>query len=238
MSSRNQPDIAEPGQSAATPRGERRKRSDGERTRRAILAEATALATVHGLDGLTIGRLAELTGMSKSGLFAHFGSKEGLQVAVVASAGRRAYLEYTGPGMAAESPLERLWGLCEYFLSFVERRVFPGGCFFTAVSGQLHAMPEPVRERIVRYARGWMELLTQCAREAIETGALQTELQPEQIAFELHALTVDANRLFIAQGDHVSLERAWAGVCRLLGDATRKRRTLIPESPGTLPDVT
>lgn len=228
MSSTNRPEPEDTGETAAAPPAGRRSRADGERTRRAILTEAAALASVHGLDGLTIGRLAELTGMSKSGLFAHFGSKEGLQLAVVAYAARHAYLEYTGPAMAADTPLERLWSLCEYFLSFVERRVFPGGCFFTAVSGQLLTMPEPVRERILRNARGWMGLLAQCAREAIAAGELRSELDPEQIAFELHALMLDANRVYIAQGDSAALERAWQGIGRLLGDSERKRRTLVP----------
>lgn len=206
------------------PRSKRRPRADGERTRAAILHEATALATLYGLGGLTIGRLAELTGMSKSGLFAHFGSKEGLQLAVVARAAKTAYVEYTGPAMAAHSPLEQLWGLCEYFLGFVERKVFPGGCFFSAVAGEMHALPEPVRDRIDKHLRGWIRLLTQCAAEAIQAGELPTELEPEQIAFELNAVTVHASRLYIIQDDPVVLDRAWATTCRLLGDPRRVRR--------------
>jgi len=228
MSSPNEKSLAEADLQPQEPRSKRRARADGERTRAAILGEATALATLHGLEGLTIGRLAELTGMSKSGLFAHFGSKEGLQLAVVATAAKTAYVEYARPAMAAASPLEQLWGLCDHFLHFVERKVFPGGCFFSAVAGEMHVLPEPVRERIDKHARGWMKLLTQCAAEAIQAGELHTELEPEQIAFELHAATVDANRLYIIQGDPTVLDRAWAAVRRLLGDPHRPRRKAHP----------
>jgi AcrR family transcriptional regulator len=206
----------------------RQPRADGERTRAAILNEATALATLHGLEGLTIGRLAELTGMSKSGLFAHFGSKESLQLAVVGAAIRTATREYTGPAMAAATPLERLWGLCELFLSFVERRVYPGGCFFSAVIGEMRVLPEPVRERIIKHQHGWLGLLTQLARQAIAAGELHTELTAEQISFELHSLTHMANDLYVAHGDAGALDQAWDGVRRLLGDPRRPRHTLAP----------
>jgi AcrR family transcriptional regulator len=205
-----------------TPR-KRQPRADGERTRAAILDEATSLATLHGLEGLTMGRLAELIGMSKSGLFAHFGSKESLQLAVVGAAIRTATREYTGPAMAAATPLERLWGLCELFLSFVERRVYPGGCFFSAVIGEMKVLPTPVRERIIRHQRGWLGLLTQCAQEAIDAGELHTELTADQIAFELHSLTHMANDLYVAHGETAMLDRAWEGVRRLLGDPRRPR---------------
>ncbi len=205
------------------PRKERRPRADGERTRAAILAEATSLATLYGLEGLSIGRLAELTGMSKSGLFSHFGSKENLQLAVVATAAKCAQVEYTGPALEQETALERLWKTCDDFLNFVERRVFPGGCFFSAITGEMHALPKAVRGRIERYQKGYVKQLTQYAEEAIETGDLKTELKPAQIAFEVHALTIFANTFFIIHRDPAVLDRAWDGVRRLLGDPTRPR---------------
>lgn len=189
----------------------------------AILTEAASLATIYGLEGLSISRLADLTGMSKSGLFAHFGSKEALQLAIVGTAMRSSYVEFTRPAMKAGSPLERLWGLCDYFLNFVERRVFPGGCFFSAVTGEMTALPETVRERIEKHQRGFTDLLTRCAREAIEEGEVDTDLTAEQIGFELNGLIIMANLKFVAHRDSEAIERAWDGVRRLLGDPIRPR---------------
>ncbi len=204
-------------------RRKRQTRSDGERTRAVILKRATALATLYGLEGLTIGRLADLTGLSKSGLFAHFGSKENLQLAIVAEAASCAHQEYTGPASKESTPKEQLWKMCEYFLSFVERKVYPGGCFFTAVAREVHALPDSVRRRVTRYGRGYMRRLAQNAKEAILAGELETALAPEQIAFELHALMIDANTLFIFQEDSAVIDRAWDGIRRLLGDPGRPR---------------
>ena len=204
-------------------RKKRKPRADGERTRAAILTEATLLATLHGLGGLTIGRLADLTGMSKSGLFAHFGSKENLQLAVVATAAKCAQEEYTGPATEEDSPIEKVWNLCDRFLSFVERRVFPGGCFFAAVTSEMHALPDMVWRRIERYQNGYLKLQVQWVKGAILSGELKTNLEAEQIAFELHSLIITANTLYKIHGDASALERAWDGVRRLLGDTSRAR---------------
>lgn len=225
MSSNISNKIARAANSAVSRPKPRKQRSDGVRTRMAILTEATSLATVYGLEGLSIGRLAELTGMSKSGLFAHFGSKENLQMAIVATAMKCSYVEFTRPAMKAESPLERLWGLCDYFLNFVERRVFPGGCFFSAVVGEMNALPEPVRLRIERHQRGYLQLLTRNAGEAIQAGELKSSLEPDQIGFELHALIITANLRYVAHRDGEVMDRAWDGVRRLLGDPNRTRHT-------------
>src|SRR3954465_14746757 len=115
------------------PRAPRRRRSDGERSRTAILHEAARLATVEGLDGLSIGRLADAVGMSKSGLFAHFGSKEELQLATIETAWALFGELVIAPALAAPTGLERLVALTENFLRHVEESVFPGGCFFASV---------------------------------------------------------------------------------------------------------
>jgi AcrR family transcriptional regulator len=117
----------------AKPSG-RRQRTDGARSRQAILNAATELATVEGLDGLSIGRLAEHVGMSKSGLFAHFRSKEDLQVATIDAAAEMFDREVWQPGRAAPAGIRRVLSLCEAFFSYVERGVFPGGCFFVAAA--------------------------------------------------------------------------------------------------------
>src|SRR5271170_1309015 len=109
-----------------------RATTNGARTRTAILQTAADLASVEGLDGLSIGRLASELAMSKSGLFAHFGSKEDLQLAAIEEARQRYVQEVITPALAAGSGITRLYALCEAFLSYIERGVFPGGCFFAA----------------------------------------------------------------------------------------------------------
>src|SRR6476659_1937803 len=109
---------------------ERRRRSDGERSRLTILRAAANLATVDGLEGISIGNLAAHIGMNKSGLYAHFRSKEELQLATVETAGQIFIADVVVPTESIADPLERVRALCEGFVSHIERRVFPGGCFF------------------------------------------------------------------------------------------------------------
>src|SRR3954451_8462415 len=111
---------------------ERKRRSDGVRSRNAILREAAQLATVEGLAGLSIARLADAVGMSKSGLFAHFGSKEELQLATIDTASEIFTEQVIAPALTAAGGLERLRALAERFLIHVEENVFPGGCFFAS----------------------------------------------------------------------------------------------------------
>jgi AcrR family transcriptional regulator len=122
-------------------RPQRHPRADGERTRSAILRTAASLATVDGLEGLSIGHLAAATGMSKSGLYAHFGSKEELQLATVDEAERILTEEVVQPALAARPGLAQLAAACEAFFSYVERRVFPGGCFFAATALEMGGSP-------------------------------------------------------------------------------------------------
>src|SRR5262249_48731712 len=119
----------------------RKRRSDGERSRQAILYEAAQLATVDGLTGLSIGRLAEAVGMSKSGLFAHFGSKEELQLATIDTASEIFAAEVVDPALAEPSGIARLRALSDRFLEHVERKVFPGGCFFASVATEMDTHP-------------------------------------------------------------------------------------------------
>ena len=112
---------------SSTPRTARKPRSDGERSRRTILDAAAKLATVEGLEGLSIGRLADHIGMSKSGLYAHFGSKEELQLAAIETADAIFDAEVVAPSNQAATPLEQVEVLCEKFLLHVERGVFPVG---------------------------------------------------------------------------------------------------------------
>src|SRR5881227_2956810 len=137
----------------------RKRRSDGERSRTAILREAAKLATVEGLAGLSIARLAEAVGMSKSGLFAHFGSKEELQLATIDAASAifdELVIEPAGKE-AAGTP--RLQAYIDRFLDHVEEGVFPGGCFFVSAMGELDTHPGPVRDGAVAFNQRWLALL-------------------------------------------------------------------------------
>ena len=134
-------DIA--GRTTGSPR---RPRADGERTRSAILREAASLATVDGLEGLSIGNLAAALGMSKSGLYAHFGSKQELQLATVEEAGRIFAAEVVQPALAAPAGLAQLVAVCEAFFDHLQRRTFPGGCFFAGAALEMGTRPGPVKE--------------------------------------------------------------------------------------------
>src|SRR6478672_5669555 len=126
-----------------------RRRSDGERSRATILREAARLATVEGIGGLSIGRLADAVGMSKSGLFAHFGSKEELQLATVDLAGELFTEHVLSAGDDAHSARERLSALTEGYLRYVSEETFPGGCFFASVLSEVDMRPGPVRDAMI-----------------------------------------------------------------------------------------
>jgi AcrR family transcriptional regulator len=196
----------------------RRRRSDGERTYHAILAASASLATTEGLHGLSIGRLADHLGMSKSGLYAHFDSKEELQLATIDAAGAVFDREVVAPAAAAPTPRARLEALCDLFLSHVERRVFPGGCFFAAVSSDVDTRAGRVREKVAIFLDGWLAGIARLAREAQAAGELEHE-DPEQLAFELDSYLLLANNRFVLTGDPRELDRARIAIRRRLGPA-------------------
>jgi AcrR family transcriptional regulator len=177
-------------------RAARKARTDGERSRQKILDAAARLATTEGLEGLSIGRLADHIGMSKSGLYAHFGSKEELQLATIETAGQIFEAEVIAPAADATTPLAKIEVLCEQFLSHLERRVFPGGCFFASAAAEFDTHPGPVRERIAVFQRAWTDQLTQLVAEAQAAGQLRAE-DPNQLAFELNAHLLMANTAFL-----------------------------------------
>lgn len=196
-----------------------KQRSKGQRTRAAILTEAARLATVDGLDGLTIGGLATAIGMSKSGLYAHFGSKEDLQLATIASARETFVAEVFVPALATPQGIRRLYAACDAFLSHIERRVFPGGCFFAVAAADVGTRAGAVRDAVAAQQRDWVELLERLARKAMEVGELEPGVDPAQLAFELNAVLVSASSTFVLQEDAAVFERARAAVRRLLPPA-------------------
>jgi AcrR family transcriptional regulator len=196
----------------------RKARADGERSRERILRAAADLATVEGLDGLSIGRLAEHVGMSKSGLYAHFRSKEELQLATVEKASAVLAVEILAPGQETPAGAPRLVAYCDLFLSHVERRVFPGGCFFASSSSELGSRPGPVRDRIATAYRDWIALLEGEIRTAQDLGELDGDVDAAQLAFELNGMLIAANAFFLLFDDDVQLARARRGVRERLGE--------------------
>ena len=199
---------------------ERRQRAPGERSRRRILGQAASLATVEGLEGLSIGRLAEATGMPKSSVYVLFGSKEQLQLATIDAAGTSFLAEVVTPALRTGKPgRERLETLCEGFLGYVQRRVFPGGCFFVATAAELGARPGRVHDLVATYQREWRDLLEQTAREAAQAGELADGTDPAQLAFELDGFLVMANVQFVLTGQREATRRARRAIERRLGAA-------------------
>jgi AcrR family transcriptional regulator len=198
-------------------RGQRRPRADGERTRGAILRAAAALATVEGLEGLSIGHLAAATGMSKSGLYAHFGSKQELQLATVDEAERIFNEEVIAPALAARPGLDQLAAACEAYFGYLERRVFPGGCFFAATALEMGTRPGPVKDRVAAIQSGFTALLRTFAATALGQQELPAREDPDRLAFELHALLLAADTRFVLLDDPAVLDLARQVVCQRLG---------------------
>lgn len=205
---------------SAKPR-ERRQRADGIRTREAILREATRLATVEGIEGLSIGRLAEAAGMSKSGLFAHFRSKEELQLATIEAADAIFRTEVVEPGLLASPGIEQLRALPEAFLDHLRRDLFPGGCFFASVAAEIDTHPGPVRDRAMATVAAWMALLEAAVGRAQADGTITADESATQIAFEVHAFLLLANAQYIASGDPAALDRGRRAIERLLASLMR-----------------
>lgn len=180
----------------------------GDRTRSSILQHAVDLASVEGLEGLTIGRLADDLGMSKSGLFAHFGSKEELQLATIEAASERFINEVVRPAIKAERGYPRLMAISRFWLDYVRRKVFPGGCFFAAASFEFDDRPGPIRDAIAKQMDDWFGALERAIRMAKDEGHLKSDVDPAQLAFELNALFFGANFAYNLRHDEKAFARA------------------------------
>jgi AcrR family transcriptional regulator len=185
--------------------------SKGAETRAAILDRAVDLASVEGLEGLTIGHLASELEMSKSGLFAHFGSKRELQLATVAAAARRFSAAVIEPTLAAADGVPRLRAMADSYLAHLEGGAYPGGCFWAATSAEYDDRPGPVRDAIAAALDAW---LGELERQAKIAGAAE----PGRFAFELYAVVMGANSRFRLSGDRVVFGYARATLERLLGE--------------------
>ena len=184
------------------------RKAQGERTRHAILETAVHIASAEGLEGLTIGRLASALSMSKSGLFAHFGSKQDLQVATVEAARAIFIREVIKPAFESTQGLLRLWKLCDIWLSYVQSGVFRGGCFFAAAAAEFDSRPGQVRDRIAEIMKEWLSTLRSAIVEAQQAGQLDKEIDATQLAFEFNSLELGANWAFQLYGDMRAFKRA------------------------------
>lgn len=209
----------------------RKPRADGAASRRAILQAAANLATTRGLEGLSLGELAKHIGMSKSGLFAHFKSKEELELATIEAAVeifQREVLATAGPPPVG---LARVWELCEAFLGHLERRVFPGGCFFATVSAQLASRPGRPRDRVMELQAHWLGQFATALGQAIDEGELPRGADIAQLVFEITAMLVRANFAWVMTGNAQVLEQARTGIRHALEHAAgnNDRRSQPPE---------
>ncbi|MBA2734487.1 MAG: TetR/AcrR family transcriptional regulator [Acidobacteria bacterium] len=208
------------------------RKARGDRTRQAILEVAVNVASAEGLEGLTIGRLASELSMSKSGLFAHFGSKEELQLATVEAARDIFIREVIRPSFEAEKGLPRLWKLCDVWLAYVRDEVFRGGCFFAAAAAEFDGRPGPVRDRVAGIMKEWLATLQGSISEAREAGQLIRDADPAQLAFELNALEMGANWAFQLHGDRQSFSRAREAILERLRRLSTASGSLLLPQPG------
>ena len=180
----------------------------GMRTRQTILAHAARVGSAEGLAAVSLQRLASDLGISKSGLFAHFGSKDELHMATIDAAAEIFTDEVIRPALAVPRGIGRLWALCTSWLSYVERGVFPGGCFFWAVAEEYDSRkPGPIRDSVLQKKNYWSYSLQRAAREAQEIGELDPAIDPEQLAWELDSLLGGANSGFKNEDGPLALER-------------------------------
>lgn len=185
--------------------------SKGDVTRAAILDRAVDLASAEGLEGLTIGRLASDLAMSKSGLFAHFGSKQELQLAIVDAAARRFSAAVIEPALASAEGAPRLRAIADSYLDHLDGSAYSGGCFWAATSAEYDDRPGPVRDAIAAALDAW---LGELERQAKIAGAAE----PGRFAFELYAVVMGANSRFRLAGDRKVFGYARAAIDRALGE--------------------
>lgn len=165
----------------------------GDRTRKAVAAQAAAIASVNGLSGMTISQLAGALGCSKSSIQAAYGTKEEVQLAAVKAASEIFGEAVVAPALDRPEGLPRLQSLVDSWLGYVERRVFPGGCFMVATLSEYDSRPGPVRDALARARRGWLSLLERQAAVARAAGDLPGSPPADMVAFEIDALLSAAN---------------------------------------------
>jgi AcrR family transcriptional regulator len=184
----------------------------GRQSRRVILDRAMDLASSEGLGSLSVRRLAAELDVSKSGVFAQFGSKEELQVATVRAAVDVFVARVVKPAMKTPAGLRRVWALYESWQRYVQEPVFSGGCFFISAAAEFDVRPGRVRDAIAAARRDWQRLYSSSIREAIHLGEASPNADPEQLAFELDALARAGAQDALLYDDDAAYERAQSGI--------------------------
>ena len=200
-----------------------RRRADGEQSHREILRAAAELASVEGLEGLSISALADRVGLSKSGLYAHFGSKVELQLETIEAALEVFAEEVVRPALAEPPGLSRLRSLAWHFLEHLGRGTFPGGCFFASVGAEVDSRPGPLHDRIAAIHRDWSGRFERCVAEAQASDELDPRAEARQVAFEVIAMLAGAHASFLLQADAAALERGRAGIESVLAAHAPRR---------------
>ena len=202
----------------------RKPRDDGLKSRHAILDAAARLATTHGLEGLSIGELAQHIGMSKSGLYAHFKSKEELELATIDAAAEIFVNDVIRRVPDSVRGVARVIALSEAFFQHLERRVFPGGCFFATVAAQLAPRPGRARDRVSKLQEEWIGQFIAALRQACDDGEIHSNADLDQLAFEITAMLFRANFAWImTENEHV-LDQARVGIRGVLSRFAREIR--------------
>ncbi|KAB1985799.1 TetR/AcrR family transcriptional regulator [Streptomyces triticiradicis] len=192
----------------------------GNRTRQSVLDRTVDIASVEGLEALSAGRLATELGLSKSGVFALFGSKQELQLATVREAGRIFAERVIRPAEQVPAGVGRVRRLCELWLEYSRGRVFPGGCFFYGVIAEFDARSGPVHDAVVSAHRAWTGLMERAIDEARTGGELRPDTDVPQLAFELVALMEAANSVSVLHDEETAYDRARVGIADRLRNAS------------------
>ena len=193
------------------------RRARGDSSRRAVMRVAVDIASVEGLEGLSIGGLAAETSMSKGGVVALFGTKEQLQLATVAAASEIFVANVVTPALEVKGGRERLTVLVDAWLRYSETRVFTGGCFFAAASAELGSQRGPVRDAVADAMREWQQFVRRTVERAVARGELDQATDAAQLAFEITALLDSANDLSLLFDSAEPYARARTALARLLG---------------------
>jgi len=188
----------------------------GALTRQAILERAVGLASQVGLEGLSVGRLAEDLGLSKSGLFAHFQSKQALQVQTLELAAQRFVELVVSPALRAARGEPRVRALFERWLEWPQAFAQPGGCVFVAAAAELDDQPGPARELLVKLQKDWLEGLATAARSGVREGHFRRDLDVEQFAFEEYGLMLVTHQAWRLLADKQAFKRARRGFDSLI----------------------
>ena len=192
------------------------RRERGDRTRRTILENAARLSSVEGLEGLSIGRLAEHLAISKSGLYAHFRSKEELQLATIRTAEAMYREALVEPAMTEPPGIARVLRFADLYLDYLRDGPFPGGCFFIAASIDPARNRGPVKQALAETQQELLDFFADEVASGRATGEMPADVDPRQIAFELDALLAGADLNYLLFDDPAYLERAKGAVRNLL----------------------